>query len=206
MPPRPPATRPALRSGPRRGLAAVLLAPTVVVLAACGSGGSSGAPPSTAASAPAAAPGTTPTDADFVRRMLPHHDRALEVGALMAARGADPRVREFGQRIRTEQTPERDRLQSWVRTLGLTPQPGDAAMATGVIDDAALARLRGESGAAFDRDALLTSATSESGAADMSATELASGTYPPARELARAISTAPAGEIPALRGLAARLG
>ena len=124
----------------------------------------------------------------------------------MAAQGSDPRVREFGRRIVAEQTPERDRLRSWVTTLHLTPSPGDAAMASGFIDDATLARLRGESGAAFDRDALLTSANSETGAAEMSATELRGGTYPPARDLATAISTAPAGEIPLLRGLAAQVG
>ena len=137
--------------------------------------------------------------------MLPHHRRALEVGALMATQGSDPRVRDFGRRIVSEQTPERQRLESWVTPLGITPSPEDAAMATGLIDDAALARLRGESGAAFDRDSLLASADSESGAAMMSGTELASGGYAPARELATAISTAPAGEIPALRGLAAQV-
>ncbi|WP_308286209.1 DUF305 domain-containing protein [Actinomycetospora soli] len=138
--------------------------------------------------------------------MLPHHERALQVGALMAAQGSDPRVREFGQRIVTEQTPERDRLQSWVTTLHLTESPSDATMASGYIDDATLARLHGETGTAFDRDALLSSASSETGAAQMSAVELQGSTYAPARDLATAISTAPAGEIPQLRYLATQLG
>jgi uncharacterized protein (DUF305 family) len=192
-----------------RRLAVALLATGLTVLAACGtSGPPSGSGPAAAPSSATATPtaGATPVDAQFVLHMLPHHERALQVGALMAAQGSDPRVREVGQRIVAEQTPERDRLQSWVSALHLTPSPGDAAMASGYIDDATLARLRGESGAVLDRDALLSSANSETGAAEMSATELQGGTYAPARDLATAISTAPAGEIPQLRSLAAQLG
>ena len=188
----------------RRRVAVLLLAPTVVGLAACGADSpTTPAPPSVPAAASAA--GANAADTAFIRHMLPHHERALQVGALMAAQGADPRVRAFGRQILAEQTPERDRLTSWVATLGLTPTAADSAMATGLIDDPAFTRLRGKSGTAFDRDALLSSATSETGAADMSATELAGGTYGPARTLAQGISTAPTGEIPALRGLAAQL-
>ena len=195
------------RPGHRR-LVVALLAPVLGVAAACGT---SPAPPASAPSTaapptPATAPGTTATDAAFVLHMLPHHERALQVGTLMANQGADPRVRAFGRQILAEQTPERDRLATWVTTLGLSPSPTDAAMADGYIDDAAFARLQGESGTTFDRDALLSSASSETGAAQMSAQELQGGTYAPARELAQGISTAPSGEIPALRGLAAQLG
>lgn len=188
----------------RRRLAIGLLAPALAALAACGA---SGAPSGTGTMSTTASPAAaTPVDSAFVLHMLPHHERALQVGALMAVQGSDPRVREFGQRIVTEQTPERDRLQSWVTTLHLTESPGDATMASGYVDDATLARLRGEAGTAFDRDALVSSANSETGAAQMSAVELRGGTYAPARELATAISTAPAGEIPQLQHLATQLG
>ena len=183
----------------------MLLVPALAALAACGTSRSpSGDGP--AQSSTAAPRAATPVDSAFVLHMLPHHERALQVGALMAARGSDVRVREFGQRIVAEQTPERDRLQSWVTALHLTPSPGDAAMASGYIDDATLDRLRVESRTVFDRDALLSSASSETGAAQMSAIELQGGTYDPARNLATAISTAPGGEIPQLRSLAAQLG
>jgi len=195
----------------RRRHGRLLAAPILVLL--LGVAGACAVAPAPAPSTPApsatagsTAPGTTSADADFVLHMLPHHQRALQVGTVMAEQGSDSRVRDFGRRILAEQTPEKDRLQGWVTTLGLSPSPGDAQMATGYVDDAAFARLRSEPGTPFDRDALLASADSESGAAAMSATELASGTYAPARELASAISTAPTGEIPELRGLAAQLG
>lgn len=173
--------------------AAALLA--VLLLAGC-----SGSP-----AADPAADGGTAADAAFVRHMLPHHQRALEVGRLALERGSDPRVRAFGQRILDEQTPEEAALAGWVTTLGLTPQPGDAAMADGYVDDAALERLRTEDPAAFDRDVLLASADSETGAAAMAAAELAGGTYEPARALATSIATAPTGEVVELRDLAADL-
>jgi uncharacterized protein (DUF305 family) len=175
----------------------------ILITAACGAiPASSGPPPPPITSA---ALGSTPTDAAFVLHMLPHHQRALQVGALGAAKGSDPRVRAFGQRILTEQTPEEQRLTGWVSGLHLNPGPTDAAMAQGYIDDTTYRRLQSESGAAFDRDMLLLSARSETGAAAMSRDELAAGAYPPARDLATAISTARTGEIPQLQALAAQL-
>ena len=161
--------------------------------------------PEAPSSGPAAAGGPTAADAAFVRHMLPHHRRAIEVGELAATRGADPRVRDFGRRIVAEQTPEEQLLTGWVTALGLTPGPGDAMAADGYVADATLARLRTEPVAAFDQDVLLSSAASETGAAAMARSELDGGTYAPARELATSISTAPNGEIPELRALAAQL-
>lgn len=184
-------------------LVAVLAA---VALAGCGSPSPAPAPPASTTPAPAtAAPVANATDTAFVLPMRVHHQRALQVGALLARRGSDPRARAFGERIVAEQTPEEARLTEWVGTLHLTPGPGDAAMALGFVDDAALARLATEPPAAVDRDALLLSARSEAGAAQMSQAELAVGVYPPARELATSIATAPTGEIPALQQLAATL-
>ncbi len=167
----------------------------VLVLLLSGCGG---------ASTPSA-PTVTAADSTFVRHMLPHHQRAIAAGALAAQQGSDPRVRAFGQRIVAEQTPEEQRLAEWVATLHLSQQPSDAMAADGYIDDAALTRLQTEVDTVFDRDVLLLSARSEIGAAGMARTELAAGTYPPARTLAQAISGAPQSEIPELQVLAAAL-
>jgi len=168
----------------------------VLVLLLSGCGGAS----------TASAPTVTAADSTFVRHMLPHHQQAIAVGALAAQQGSDPRVRAFGQRIVAEQTPEEQRLAEWVATLQLSQQPSDAMAADGYIDDAALTRLQTtEVGTVFDRDVVLLSARSEIGAASMARTELAAGTYPPARTLAQAISGAPQSEIPELQALAAGL-
>ncbi|RZT88993.1 uncharacterized protein (DUF305 family) [Pseudonocardia sediminis] len=179
--------------------AVLVVAAFLAVAAACSRLSATEAPE------PAPAGGPTAVDAAFVQHMLPHHRRAIEVGELAAARGTDPRVRAFGRRIVAEQTPEEQRLTSWVTELGLTPQSGDATAAAGWIDDATLARLTAAPAAEFDRDVLLASADSETGAAEMSRLELDGGTFGPARELATSISTAPTGELPELRRLAADL-
>ena len=177
----------------------------VAVLAAVALAGCGASTPGPAPAPSAAAPAANAADAAFVLPMRVHHQRALQVGALLAQRGSDPRARAFGERIVAEQTPEEAHLAEWVGTLGLTPTAGDASMALGFIDDAALTRLATEPPGAVDRDALLLSARSEAGAAQMSQAELASGIYPPARALAASIATAPTGEIPALQQLAAAL-
>lgn len=176
------------------------LALGTLVLSACG--GSSPAKPS---AGPPSSSKATAADAIFVRHMLPHHQRALQVGTLAAQKGSDPRVRMFGQRIVAEQTPEEQRLAGWVPSLRLIRQPGDAMMADGYITGGELARLQAESGATFDHDFLVLSARSESGAATMAQAELAGGTYPPARNLATSIAGAPHSEIPELQALAARI-
>ncbi len=173
-----------------------------VMLGACG-GSSSATKP--AAPASTARAGAVPADATFVRHMLPHHLRALQVGELAAQKGSDPRVRAFGRRIIAEQTPEEQRLARWVATLHVNRAPGDAMMADGYISDATLARLRTESGPTFDHAFLVLSARSETGAATMAQQELAGGTYGPARTLAASIAGAPHSEIPQLRALAASL-
>lgn len=177
-------------------LPSLLAVALVAVLAGCGGGGSPD---------PSPASSVTAADRDFVRHMLVHHRRAIAVGRLAQERGSDPRVRGFGATIVRQQTPEERRLAAWVGTLDVTTGPGDAAMADGYVDDAALRRLRTLAPRTFDREVLLASARSEAGAARMAAVELQDGRYGPARQLARAIATAPTGQIPQLRALAGEL-
>jgi uncharacterized protein (DUF305 family) len=189
---------------PLAGVAAVL---ALTGLPACSSPSANPTSTSTSTSRPSTvAPSATAADADFVRHMLVHHGRALELGQAARDRGTDARVRAFGTRILTEQTPERGHLQEWVTALGIAPMPEtDHQGAAGYVTDDAYRRLLAEPAPAFDRDALLLSASSEQGAVEMSRTELAAGTYAPARELATSIVGAQDGEIPELRRLAADL-
>lgn len=177
----------------RRG-SPLLVAAALTVVSACGND---------AAGAPAA---RDAADSAFISDMLVHHARALELGHLAGARGTDPRVRAFGERIVREQTPEHSHLEAWVRTLGVRVDPmTDAAMASGYVTDSSYTALQKLSGAAFDKQVLLLSASSEDGAVEMAQTELAGGKYEPALALARSINGAKGTEIPELRKLAAQL-
>ena len=176
---------------PARVLTAVVAALAVAgMLAACG--------------ADDTAPKHNDADIAFVAMMAAHHQRAIEVGQLAADKGSDQRVRDFGTLIVSQQTPELTSLRGWSKDFPVPPN-FDMRMPDGFIDDAVLARLRSETGTTFDRDFLLSSASSETGAATMSQRELASGVYDPARKLATSIATAPTTQIPKLRELAAQL-
>ncbi|MBW0118618.1 DUF305 domain-containing protein, partial [Pseudonocardia sp. KRD-169] len=41
----------------------------------------------------------SPADVEFVERMVPHHEQALEMAVLAPARAADPGVRAMAERI-----------------------------------------------------------------------------------------------------------
>ncbi|WP_188487817.1 DUF305 domain-containing protein [Williamsia phyllosphaerae] len=144
------------------------------------------------------------TDGLFISAMAMHHERAIEVGQLAANKGSDARVRDFGRLIVSQQSPELKALRGWSSEVPAPPNV-DMGMPDGYVTDAELARLRGETGVTFDRDVLLASASSETGAAAMAQRELASGIYDPARTLATSIATAPTTQIPKLHELAAQL-
>ncbi len=153
-------------------------------------------------------PPSTPTtsDREFVADMLVHHQRALQLGALAAQRGNDPRVRAFGRRIVREQTPEAHELQGWVTKLGLRLDSAKSRrMAAGYVSDTDYDGLTRLHGVSFDRRVILLSASSELGAVTMAEEELAGGRYGPARDLATSIDGAKSSEIPELRQLAASL-
>jgi uncharacterized protein (DUF305 family) len=178
---------------PRTTLALSVLA---MILALSGCSGSRDAAPADHNSA----------DSAFIRDMLIHHGRALDLGHLASARGTDPGVRAFGNRIVREQTPEHDHLQSWVTALKLSTNPAtDREMASGYVSDSSYAALQKLSGTAFDRQVLLLSASSETGAVKMAEAELAGGTYKPAVALAKSIDSAKGTEIPELQKLAAKV-
>jgi uncharacterized protein (DUF305 family) len=192
-----------MSDGRRRPLAVATATLLAGLLGLTGCGGGSTTPAGTSAARPQTA---SSADGDFVRHMRVHHERALQLGQAALDHGTDQRVRDFGRRILTEQTPERGRLDGWVGALRLTPQPvADSMQATGYVTDARYRQLVSEPGPRFDRDVLLLSASSEDGAVTMAEAELRSGTYPPARELATSIAGAKNSEIPELRRLAAQL-
>jgi uncharacterized protein (DUF305 family) len=153
-----------------------------------------------------ASTGHNSADNAFIRDMLVHHGRALDLGRLAAARGTDPRVRAFGDRIIREQTPEHEHLQAWATALKLSTNAAtDRAMASGYVSDTSYAALQRLTGSAFDKQVLLLSASSETGAVTMAKAEVASGTYKPARALAASINGAKGTEIPELRKLAGEI-
>lgn len=174
----------------------MLLRPALAVLAVLVSAGCTGS----GSARPNAA------DRTFLQEMIAHHQRAIEVGRLASAYAGDPRAVAFGRRIVEEQSPELARMKARVAAEQLSVDlSAGARMARNRITDAQRDNLTTLHGTAFDTRFLALNIVSEQGAAAMARIELASGTDPATRKLAKAIASAPNGEIPQLQTLLSTL-
>src|ERR1051325_5911491 len=83
----------------RVGVLALLLG----VLAGCVDTPVASAPTPSTAPSPAAPASSPAADADFARMMIPHHEQALELSALVDGRSSSPEVADLAFRIDREQ-------------------------------------------------------------------------------------------------------
>jgi uncharacterized protein (DUF305 family) len=147
-----------------RVLAVVLLA--LLVAAGC-------------ADAPATPPARDP-DAVFVGGMVPHHEQALELTAMVGGRGASPALEAIALRIDRDQVEEIGQLQGLALARHLPAGDGhgmDGMDGTdGMASPETLDRLRGLRGPAFERLWLDTMIRHHEGALTMTRDYLATGT------------------------------
>jgi uncharacterized protein (DUF305 family) len=108
-------------------------------------------------------PSHTEADVRFVRDMIGHHAQALEMTALVFARGAREDVRRMAERMEVSQRDEIAMMERWLRDRGLEAPAADAhahhhgaadsarARMPGMATPEEMARLAAASGAEFDR-------------------------------------------------------
>jgi len=161
-----------------RVLAAVLLA---AVLAGC-------------ADEPVANP-----DAGFVSAMVPHHEQALELTALVGGRGASPGLEALALRIDRAQVEEVGQMQGLALSRRLPV--GHAHHMPGMADDATLTSLRTLRGPAFERLWLDTMIRHHEGAVAMARDYLAVGADDTLRRFAQVTVASQTSEIRAMGGL-----
>ena len=165
-----------------RVLAAVLLA---LVLAGC-------------ADEPVTAPAPSP-DAGFLSGMIPHHEQALELSAMVGGRGGSPGLEAMALRIDREQVEEIGQMQGLMRARGLAPVA--VGMMHGMAEPATLATLRSSQGPAFERPWLDTMISHHEGALMMARDYLATGTDETLRRYAQTLVVVQSGEIEAMRAM-----
>jgi uncharacterized protein (DUF305 family) len=165
-----------------RVLAAVLLA---LVLSGC-------------ADEPVNAPAPSP-DAAFLSGMIPHHEQALELAAMVAGRGGSPGLEAMALRIDREQVEEIGQMQGLMRARRLGPTA--VGMMHGMAEPATLATLRSSRGPALERLWLDTMISHHDGALMMARDYLATGTDDTLRRYAQVVVSTQSGEIGAMRAM-----
>ena len=195
-------------------IAVVAAVPTAVLLSSCSSpasdehaGHQQGS--SSSQSSPAAQPaGFNDQDVDFATNMIPHHQQAIEMAAMVPDRSTDPAVLKLASDISAAQGPEIETLKVFLvqwRQGADTPAPSESpdphqAMdpsmdMQGMVDAAAIANLASLKGPEFDKLWMQSMISHHEGAIEMANAEIAGGANVDAKTLAQQIVTAQQGEI-----------
>jgi uncharacterized protein (DUF305 family) len=156
----------------------------------------SGQPTENAASNPAS---NNAADVTFVTDMIPHHQQAVKMSALVPDRSTDPAVIKLAATISAEQGPEIETMKGFLAAWnagGADHQGHDGEMSMpGMVDEASMTKLGTLRGADFDRLWLQSMVGHHEGAIAMAKTEIADGANADAKTLAEQIVTAQQAEI-----------
>jgi uncharacterized protein (DUF305 family) len=195
-----------------RMAAGLVAAATVIALSACGAGtredrGASDAPATTAG----AANGHNTDDVMFAQLMIPHHQQAVELAALVPDRSTDPELIRLAATIAGQQQPEIDAMKAmlaqWeVDSSGTTHEGAHGMTMAGMVDEATMVRLEALKGPAFDTLWLQSMIAHHQGAIEMANVEIADGSNVDMVGLARAVVTAQQAEIDQMEQMLAGMG
>ncbi len=157
-------------------------------------------------------PVAPPNDADilFIRRMIVHHQQAIEMTSLVPARVAADTVKRIASRIADSQGPEIMVMNAWLTEHGLPAvDPGDHGQHTahdgmpGMATNAQLDELRAATGPAFDTRFLQLMITHHEGAVTMAQQAQVSAANVRVQELADEVIAVQSDEIGLMRGMLA---
>ncbi|HEY6575362.1 MAG TPA: DUF305 domain-containing protein [Mycobacterium sp.] len=191
-------------------IAPLAAAAAVLLLSSCSSPESDGhadhqnGSESSAASTPTGQQPAAFNDADvtFVTDMIPHHEQAVQMSALVPDRSTDPAVLKLAADISAEQGPEIETMKAFLAQWkgGSESQQEDHSgmegmQMPGMVDDGTMSKLQSLKGAEFDTLWLQSMIGHHEGAIGMSNTEIAGGANADAKKLAQEIVTTQQAEI-----------
>ncbi len=141
-------------------------------------------------------------DTAFATDMIPHHQQAVDMSALVPERSTNPEVIALAQQISAAQEPEINTLKVFLvqwkggsddengnptSTMPGMDHSGHGGGMSGMVDEATMTQLKALKGAEFDKLWLQSMISHHEGAIEMSETELSSGTNADAKQLAQNI-------------------
>jgi len=197
-------------------IALVAAVATALLVSACTTPASDGHTDHThGAESSAAAPANAPNnaaDVTFVSGMIPHHEQAVEMSALVPQRSTNPEVIKLAADISAAQEPEIQTMKGFLAQWnagegdvqeGAGHEGHDMGAMTGMVDDQSMAKLQTLKGADFDKLWLTSMIGHHEGAVEMANTEIAEGANADAKALASHIVTVQQAEIAQMKQMVA---
>jgi uncharacterized protein (DUF305 family) len=139
-------------------------------------------------------------DVAFVTNMIPHHEQAVEMSALVPDRSTDPEVIALAAKISAAQEPEIRAMKVFLVQWNENPQDsagheGHGSTMQGMLDEPTMAKLGSLKGAEFDTLWLQSMISHHEGAIEMAKAELANGENVDAKRMAQTIVDTQQAEI-----------
>jgi uncharacterized protein (DUF305 family) len=140
-------------------------------------------------------------DIAFATNMIPHHQQAVEMSALVFDRSTNPGLVKLSSDIAAAQGPEIETMKVFLVQWKENPDTdtgsghGGHGGMQGMVDDATMTRLASLNGTEFDRLWLESMIAHHQGAIEMAKSELANGENVDAKSLANNIITTQQAEI-----------
>jgi uncharacterized protein (DUF305 family) len=183
------------------GLAAALFLSSCTEQAATSGDGHTDHQHSDAPAITGAPAGFNADDVAFATNMIPHHQQAVDMSALVPDRTTNQELIALAQRISSEQEPEIKALRVFLVQWNENPDDSSGGgheshgAMQGMVDDATMARLKSLNGQEFDTLWLQSMIGHHEGAIEMAKAEIANGVNVDAKRMAQAIVDAQQAEI-----------
>jgi uncharacterized protein (DUF305 family) len=143
--------------------------------------------------------GFNDADVAFATGMIPHHQQAVEMSAMVPTRSTNPEVIKLAADISAAQGPEIETMKGfltqWNKSLDSGHEGHDTGGMQGMVDGATMTRLESLKGNDFDTLWLTSMIGHHEGAIGMADSELAAGVSADAKKLAGQIVTVQKAEI-----------
>jgi uncharacterized protein (DUF305 family) len=151
-------------------------------------------------------------DVAFASNMIPHHEQALELSALVPDRSTNAELRALAETISHAQQPEITTMKAFLvqwsageDNPNAPSEHGGHGDMAGMVDAATMAKLKTLQGAEFDLLWLQSMIDHHRGAVEMAKAELANGTNADAKTLARQIIDSQEAEIAQMKKMLEQL-
>jgi uncharacterized protein (DUF305 family) len=139
-------------------------------------------------------------DVAFATNMIPHHQQAVDLSALVSGRSTNADLTALAQQISAAQQPEIEVMKVLLVQWKENPEnnaghAGHGDTMQGMVDEATMTKLKSRSGAEFDELWLESMISHHQGAIEMAKAEIANGDNVDAKALAKNIITTQEAEI-----------